>query len=113
MAGEGNEPSDYSLKHRSSGYEIFMSRGKDGEILSKTQAEALVAYTVFSLKLDEAVIEPNNNKAVAELESKGWHVVQSYSLPKLSKGTYSLVGKSTFNDMGGSSRTNTVTLTIY
>lgn len=113
MAGEHNEDSTASLKYREDGYDIIMSRGEAGKRLSKSAADKLIGKTDFTLKLDGTELTPiSTSKSTKKLGNTGYHVVQSYTLGALAKGTYELVGKTVFHDHEGRSRLNKVTLTI-
>jgi hypothetical protein len=113
MAGENNDPSSYRLKHRDGGHVIIMSRGRGEEVLSfREDAEKLIDHTEFSLTLGDDPLDPINDKTVDELGNTGWHVVQSFTLPELSVGTYTLIGVTEFLGEEEGSRTNEVTLEI-
>ena len=112
MAGENNDPSSYRLKRRDGGHIIIMSRGRGGFILEKEDAEDLIDNTVFSLTLDGAPLQPIGEMTVDELGNTGWHVVQNFTLPELSVGTYTLIGVTEFPNLEEGSRTNEVTLEI-
>lgn len=102
-----------TLLYKSSGYTIIMSRGMDGEKLTRQEAEDLMDSTTFTLMLDGEEIS-GRDKGVDELgfmKSDGWHVVQYFDLPVLERGASAImVGTSIFN--GGGSITNTVHLKI-
>ena len=90
-----------------------MSRGRGEEVLSfREDAEKLIDHTEFSLTLGDDPLDPINDKTVDELGNTGWHVVQSFTLPELSVGTYTLIGVTEFPDLEGGLRTNEVTLEI-
>ncbi|MDY0371800.1 MAG: hypothetical protein RBQ79_05490 [Sphaerochaetaceae bacterium] len=115
LAGDGNEPSDASLRYRKDGYTIIMSRGSGGESGwdTKEGAEGYKEKTTFTLKLDGKDISPiEGSKSVAKLGKNRYHVVESFELKSLPKGTHTLEGKTTFTDHSGGTRTNVVTLTI-
>lgn len=113
MAGEHNNPSDFTLLYRNEGYTIIMSRGVEGVQLSKVEAQKLITSTLFTLTLDDEALEAIGTKSVDELGRTGWHVVQSYTLPRLGKGTYELCGKTICTDIEGNfSRENIVTVNI-
>nr|WP_319474608.1 hypothetical protein [uncultured Sphaerochaeta sp.] len=114
MAGENDDPSSYRLKHRDDGYTIIMSRGEAGQTLTEDMAlKDYLPYTDFSLSLDGTPLSAIGEKTVDELGNSGWHVVQSFTLPELRKGTYTLIGKTVFRDKEGNpSRENEVTLKI-
>lgn len=75
---------------------IVMSRGQGDVPID--QAEALVSTTVFTSQLDGESLAVIDAKTVDKLGDSGWHVVQSYRLPNLAKGTYALLGTTTFQD---------------
>ena len=110
LAGEGNADSSKTIKYRSDGHTIIMSRGEGGKVLTEAQATALIPKTGFTLTLDTVLLTPINSMSVDEL-SNGYHVVQSFSLGVMSKGSHTLIG---FTDLikEGGSRTNTVHLTV-
>ena len=112
MAGPNEEPSTFELKQRDGGHIIIMSRGDEGKVLEQTQAQTdYLPYTDFYLSLDGTFLTAIGEKTVDELGNSGWHVVQSFTLPELNRGTYTLVGRTVFRDKGGS-RENEVTLEI-
>jgi hypothetical protein len=112
MAGPNEEPSFFELKYRDGGHVIIMSRGDEGLVLEQTQAQTeYLPYTDFYLSLDGTPLTAIGEKTVDELGNTGWHVVQSFTLPELNRGTYTLVGKTVFRDKSGS-RENEVTLEI-
>ena len=114
MAGEGNQPSSYRLSQRNDGHIIIMSRGVENRTLSRDEAEDLIPDTGFTLQLEEQDLVAAGPKDVDELGNTGWHVVQSFTLDPLEKGTYVLTGTSTFYDMeDNSQRRNEVTLEIF
>jgi hypothetical protein len=89
-----------------------MSRGDEGKVLEQTQAQTdYLPYTDFYLSLDGTPLIAIGEKTVDELGNSGWHVVQSFTLPELNRGTYTLIGRTVFRDKGGS-RENEVTLEI-
>jgi len=112
LAGEGNADSSKTIKYRSDGHIIIMSRGKGGNPLTEAQANALndLSKTEFSLTLDGTVLTPINAMSVDKL-ANGYHVVQSFSLGVMSKGLHTLIGVTHLREEGGT-RTNTVYLTI-
>ena len=114
MAGEDNQPSEYTLNARSEGYTIVMSRGVENQILTEQQATALISTTEFVLQLDGENLGTIGTKTAKLLgDNSGYHVVQEYHLPPLEEGTYLLFGKTIFHDLGdGAQRQNEVTLTI-
>jgi hypothetical protein len=112
MAGPDNEPSTFELKHRDGGHVIVMSRGRGEDVLYQNEAEALIDNTEFFLTLGDDPLDPINDKTVDELGNTGWHVVQSFTLPELSVGTYTLIGVTEFPGAEGESRRNEVTLKI-
>ena len=114
MAGPNEEPSSFDLKRRDGGHVIIMSRGDEGLVLEQTQAQTeYLPYTDFYLSLDGTPLTAIGEKTVDELGNTGWHVVQSFTLPELRKGTYTLIGKTVFRDKEGNpSRENEVTLKI-
>ncbi len=73
-AVDDEEPA-YELTYRKDGYTIIMSRGRGGFDLDKGEAEGLIGYTEFTLKLNDEELEPIDEKSVAKLDN-GWHVVQ-------------------------------------
>nr|WP_321304684.1 hypothetical protein [uncultured Sphaerochaeta sp.] len=113
MAGENDDPSSYRLKHRDDGYTIIMSRGVGGVRLSQQEAVDLIDNTDFSLTLNGALLQPIGEMTVDELGNTGWHVVQEFTLQKLSVGLYTLVGVTDFSGAEGGSRRNEVSLEIY
>ncbi len=108
LAGEGNADSSKTIKYRSDGHTIIMSRGIEGKNLDKAEAQALIGSTIFSLTLDGVALSSTGSKTVDELGNTGYHVVQSFAFGKRARGDYVLVGKTT----GNMSRTNKVYLTI-
>jgi len=114
MAGPNEEPSSFDLKRRDGGHVIIMSRGVEDVELDYSQALSLKDDTVFTLTLDgEDLARISGSKTVDELGNTGWHVVESFTLPELSKGTYTLVGKTVFGEQEGNPfRQNEVTLEI-
>lgn len=107
LAGEGEEDSSKTIKYRSDGHTIIMSRGEQGEELSELEAEDLINQTTFTLTLDGTSLASKSVKTVDDLGS-GYHVVESFDLGKKSPGEYELIGSTT----GNMSRTNKVFLTI-
>ncbi|MBJ2356220.1 hypothetical protein [Sphaerochaeta sp. S2] len=100
MAGRGNNDSTFRLMHQSGGHTIVMSRGKENVELSHDEAEALISQTIFILELDgEALDRVTGSKSVDELGNSGWHVVETFILPELRKGTFTLYGETKFYDM--------------
>ena len=114
MTGPNEEPSTFELKRRDGGHVIIMSRGEEGMELDQEQARTdYLPYTDFYLSLDGTPLTAIGEKTVDELGNSGWHVVQSFTLPELRKGTYTLIGKTVFTDKEGNpSRENEVTLKI-
>ncbi len=112
LAGEGNDDSSKTLKYRSDGYTIIMSRGYCEEVLKESEANDLIPFSGFSLTLDGNVLEPIDSMSVDELDDTGYHVVQSFSLGVLSRGSHTLLGVTNLIKEGGPPRTNTVYLTI-
>ena len=113
LAGEGDEPSNASLRYRKDGYTIIMSRGKGDESGWPTEegAEGLKNDTTFTLTLNKKNIIAANDKSIEDLGGEDYHIVQSFELDVLAKGTYTLVGRTDFSSTGGF-RNNIVTLTI-
>ncbi|MDC7230472.1 MAG: hypothetical protein PQJ48_09180 [Sphaerochaetaceae bacterium] len=111
MAGSYNNDSTYRLAHQSGGHTIIMSRGEAGKELTESQAEGYIDRTEFSLSLNETPLVAQGEKTVRELGDTGWHVVQSFTLPELAKGRYTLIGETEFIQYGNSRR-NEVTLII-
>jgi hypothetical protein len=110
LAGDDEEDSVKTLTYRNDGHTIIMSCGVGGKELSKSEAEAILPTTSFSLKLDNSDITLLDDKEAKELGSSGYHVVQSSQIIYLEKGEYTLEGTTNFS--GGESRTNKVYLTI-
>lgn len=112
LAGEGNADSSKTIKYRSDGHTIIMSRGKGGQVLTEAQANALnsPAKTEFSLTLDGTALTPINTMSVDKL-ADGYHVVQYFSLGVMNKGPHTLVGVTQLKEEGGT-RTNKVYLTV-
>lgn len=108
LAGEGNTDSSKTIKYRSDGHTIIMSRGIEGQKLTKSQAQNLIAVTHFSLTLDGVALASTGDKTVDELGKTGYHVVQYFAFGKRDRGDYVLEGKTTGNML----RENTVYLTI-
>ncbi|MDY0289951.1 MAG: hypothetical protein RBR15_14080 [Sphaerochaeta sp.] len=114
LTGEWETPSYKTLNYRSDGHTIIMSRSKAGPPLTKEQADALnnLSKTEFSLTLDGNAVDPLGPMTVAELD-RGYHVVQSFPLGVMDKGTHTLVGVTYLRAEGeGGTRTDTVHLTI-
>ena len=88
-----------------------MSRGIGGEVLTESEATALISKTGFSLSLDAVSLTPITNMSVDELGDSGFHVVQSFSLGVMNKGVHTLLGETDLIQEGDT-RTNTVYLTI-
>jgi len=109
-AVDDEEPA-YELTYRKDGYTIIMSRGRGGFDLDKGEAEGLIGYTEFTLKLNDEELEPIDEKSVAKLDN-GWHVVQTFKTGTLSRGTYTLEGTSILTGEDEGTRVNTVLLTI-
>jgi len=100
MAGQDNNDSTFRLMHQNGGHTIIMSRGKENIELEYEEAEALISKTIFTLQLNgEDLDRISGSKTVDELGNTGWHVVETFILPELEKGTYTLYGKTKFNDM--------------
>lgn len=110
LAGAGDSDSSKTLKYRSDGHTIIMSRGEGGKVLSEAEANALIPLTGFTLELDSVPLTAITSKSVDKL-SDGYHVVQSFSLAVMSKGSHTLKGVTDLIKEGGK-RTNTVYLTI-
>lgn len=89
-----------------------MSRGEGGKVLTEEQANALnsPSQTAFTLTLDGTILTPINSMSVDKL-TDGYHVVQSFYLGVMSKGTHTLIGITELKKEGRT-RTNTVHLTI-
>jgi hypothetical protein len=111
MAGWYNNDSTYKLAPQSGGHTIIMSRGEERERLEESEAEGYIDRTEFSLSLDGTPLVAQGEKTVKKLGDSGWHVVQSFTLPELGKGTYTLIGETDFIQHG-TSRRNKVTLII-
>jgi hypothetical protein len=102
MAGQGDSDSTFRLMHQSGGHTIIMSRGKENVELKHDEAEALISPTEFTLELDgKALDRVEGSKTVDELGNTGWHVVESFILPELRRGTYTLYGITKFHDLQG------------
>jgi hypothetical protein len=68
--------------------------------ISHDEAKALISKTIFTLELDgEALDRVAGSKSVDELGNSGWHVVETFILPELRKGTFTLYGETKFYDM--------------
>ena len=111
LAGEGNAGSSRTIKHRSDGHTIVMSRGEGGQVLTEDQATVLITQTEFTLTLNNVQLTAITNKSVDKL-SDGYHVVQSFDLGKRARSRYVLKGITIFKDKGNATRTNIVDLTI-
>ncbi len=111
LAGEGDADSSQTLKYRSDGYTIIMSRGEGGKVLTESEANDLISETGFSLELDTNPLTAIASMSVDELGDSGYHVVQSFSLGVLDKGPHTLLGVTDLIKENGT-RTNTVYLTI-
>lgn len=110
IAGEGNEDSSYQLKQRSDGHTIIMTRNDASTEWDEQTARDHISTTNFILFIDGNDITDYDEKDVDELGDSGWHVVQNFTLPPLSKGTHILKGITHFISYD---RINEVTLTIY
>ena len=111
MTGPNEELSTFELKRRDGGHVIIMSRGEEGRELTESEANGYIDRTDFSLSLDGTPLSAIGEKTVDELGNSGWHVVQSFTLPELAKGRYTLIGETEFIQYGNSRR-NEVTLII-
>ena len=114
LTGEWENPSYKTLNYQRDGHTIIMSRGKGEVPLTESEANALndSNKTEFSLSLDGNALTPLGPMSVDELHN-GYHVVQSYFLGVMAKGTHTLIGVTQLKAEGeGGSRTNTVHLTI-
>ena len=111
LAGEDNVDSNRDLQAKSEGYTLIMSRGIEGKTLTKAEAEALVAFTKFTVQLDGASLDPLGAMAVDELGNSGYHVVQEFDTGPLEEGDYILIGATEFKDKAGA-RTNRVFLNV-
>ena len=110
LTGKWEEESWKTIQYRRDGHTIIMSRGLGGQVLDEAQATALLPKTEFTLSLDGVSLNPITGKSVDKL-TNGYHVVQSFSLGVMSRGSHTLIG---FTDLKqeGSSRTNRVNLTV-
>ena len=104
MGESSGTTANYSLDYRKDGYTIIMSNGTSE--MTKDEALILKGTTAFSVTLDSVEITPDSVRKVKKLNDGGWHVVQSFTISPLAKGTYTLVGTTV------SLRVNTVILTI-
>lgn len=113
LAGEDEEDTTATLAYRKDGYTIIMSRGSGGNggFSKKDDAEALKAKTEFMISLDGENLSHLEDKGVDRLGKTGFHVVQAFFLPSLTRGIYVLEGKTLFHTDG--SRVNKVFITIY
>ncbi|MFA6681761.1 MAG: hypothetical protein WCS35_06990, partial [Sphaerochaeta sp.] len=110
LTGEWEEESWKTIQYRRDGHTIIMSRGMGVEVLNEAQATALLPETEFTLSLDGVSLMLTTGKSVDKL-ANGYHVVQSFSLGVMSRGSHTLIG---FTDLKqeGISRTNRVNLTV-
>ncbi len=111
LAGDGDADSEQTIKYRSDGHTIIMSRGEEGKVLTEGQATTLKSQTGFTLTLDGNSVTPAGFMSVDELGDTGYHVVQSFPLGVMTKGLHTLVGVTNLIKEGGT-RTNKVTLTV-
>ncbi len=111
LAGEDNNDSNRDLQARAEGYTLIMSRGIEGETLTKAEAEALVPVTKFTIQLDGTTLDPLAAIEVDELGNTGYHVVQEFDTGPLEEGDYVLIGATEFKDMAGA-RINRVFLNV-
>jgi hypothetical protein len=111
LAGADNDDSNRDLQAKAEGYTLIMSRGKEGQTLTKAEAEALVEFTKFTLQLDGASLDPLGSMEVDELGNSGYHVVQEFDTGPLEEGDYILIGTTEFKDLAGA-RINRVFLNV-
>lgn len=90
-------------------YTIIMSKGKDGIGYSYEDATGQINLTTFTLTLDGENCATDGVKTVRKLDDY-YHVVQSFTTGKLSKGDYILTGRT--DDTGGLNRSNVVRLRV-
>jgi len=109
LAGNDNDDSNRSLDARDEGYVIVMSRGIVNKNLTRSEAEALLGVTEFSLSLDGVNKSPLGDLSVDQLGTTGYHVVQEFDIGPLNPGDYVLKGVTELKDEG-TRRSNTVYL---
>lgn len=93
-------------------YTIIMSKGKDGTGYLDIQAQEEVDKTTFTLKLNGVEAVPSSSMTIDELDSS-WHVVQSFKIRQLKKGSdYLLEGTTVSTGDPSFTRTNVVRLRV-
>lgn len=93
-------------------YTIIMSKGRSPEGYLETQAQEEVDKTTFTLKLNGVEAVPSSSMTIDELDSS-WHVVQSFKIRQLKKGSdYLLEGTTVSTGDPSFTRTNVVRLRV-
>ena len=93
LTGNWENDSNVTLKFREDGHTFIMSRGIGGEKLSEAQANDLIDFTGFTLKLNNASVDSKGEKTVKKLGSTGYHVVQYFEVIHMDKGEHELYGE--------------------
>lgn len=107
--GTEDPPYEFELRSTSSGYTIFMSKGREGTGYTQSEAQSQIVLTDFSLTLDGVALATDGTKSVAKLDAY-WHVVQEYATGPLIRGRdYTLVGTTDGSDVD---RSETILLHI-
>lgn len=111
LAGAENDDSNRELQAKAEGYTLIMSRGIEDQTLTKTEAEALIPFTKFTVLLDGVGLDPLGAMEADELGNTGYHVVQEFDTGPLEEGDYVLIGVTEFKDLAGA-RINRVFLNV-
>jgi len=93
-------------------FTIIMSKGRSPKGYLETQAQEEVDKTTFTLKLNGVEAVPSSSMTIDELDSS-WHVVQSFKIRQLKKGSdYLLEGTTVSTGDPSFTRTNVVRLRV-